>query len=85
MKAGSADKRACRHFIARIHTHTHTHTYTYTSYTYTFIHTQVKQTVLTKELVATILREYKVMHAEVILKEDCTEDDFIDVLEGMRP
>jgi ribosome-interacting GTPase 1 len=49
------------------------------------MHTQVKQTVLTKELVATILREYKVMHAEVILKEDCTEDDFIDVLEGMRP
>ena len=32
--------------------------------------------------VATILREYKIQHAEVILKEDCTEDDFIDVLEG---
>ena len=32
--------------------------------------------------VATILREYKIQHAEVILKEDCTEDDFLDVLEG---
>lgn len=44
---------------------------------------QVKQSVLSKELVGTILREYKIMHAEVILKEDCSEDDFIDVLEGM--
>ena len=43
---------------------------------------QVKQSVLSKELVGTILREYKIMHAEVILKEDCSEDDFIDVLEG---
>jgi len=44
----------------------------------------VKQSVLTKDLVATILREYKIMHAEIILKEDSSEDDFIDVLEGNR-
>ena len=50
---------------------------------YTHMCSQVKQSVLSKELVGTILREYKIMHAEVILKEDCSEDDFIDVLEGM--
>jgi len=44
----------------------------------------VPQSVLTKELVATILREYKLMHAEVILKCDATEDDLIDVIEGNR-
>ncbi|EKX54676.1 hypothetical protein GUITHDRAFT_156794 [Guillardia theta CCMP2712] len=44
----------------------------------------VKQSVLNKDLVATILREYKITHAEIILRQDCTEDQLIDVIEGNR-
>jgi len=43
-----------------------------------------KQSRLTREMVEAILREYKIPHAELILKQDATEDELIDVLEGNR-
>lgn len=44
----------------------------------------VTQSVLNKDLVMAILREYKIQHADIILKCDATEDDLIDVIEGNR-
>lgn len=39
---------------------------------------------LDERLVQNILHEYKIHHAEVIVREDCTVDDFIDVVVGNR-
>ena len=39
---------------------------------------------LTPLKVGVIMREYKIMHADVILKCDATEDELIDVIEGNR-
>lgn len=35
-------------------------------------------------MVKKILAEYKIHNADVILKEDCSSDDLIDVVEGNR-
>ncbi|PJF19728.1 Developmentally-regulated gtp-binding protein 2 [Paramicrosporidium saccamoebae] len=44
----------------------------------------VRQSYLTEKFVQTMLHEYKIFHAEVIVREDCTMDDFIDVVVGNR-
>lgn len=44
----------------------------------------VPQSTLNKDLVSAILREYKMQHADIILKCDASEDDLIDVIEGNR-
>jgi len=44
----------------------------------------VAQSELDAELVKTICSEYKIHNADVILKQDCTADDLIDVIEGNR-
>jgi len=44
----------------------------------------VAQSELDAELVKTICSEYKIHNADVILKQDCTTDDLIDVIEGNR-
>merc|ERR1712086_747167 len=45
---------------------------------------QCPQTELDKELVASVLKEYKIHNADVILNEDSTVDELIDVIEGNR-
>lgn len=44
----------------------------------------VPLTQLNEKLVQTILHEYRVYHAEVIVREDVSIDDFIDVVVGNR-
>eukprot|EP00795_Rhopilema_esculentum_P015341 gene15341-6564_t len=44
----------------------------------------VHQTYLDLDNVKSILSEYKISNADVILREDATEDDLIDVIEGNR-
>ena len=44
----------------------------------------VPQSVLDEKMVQRILSEYKCHNADVILKEDCSVDDLIDVIEGNR-
>jgi len=39
---------------------------------------------LNQKLVQTVLHEYKIFNAEVLVKEDATVDDLIDVIEGNR-
>lgn len=34
-----------------------------------------------EKMVTRILQEYKIHNADVLLREDCTVDDFIDVIE----
>ena len=41
-----------------------------------------KPTHLDLETVTAICREYKIHNADVVLREDCTTDDLIDVIEG---
>lgn len=42
------------------------------------------QSILDSDLVKTILSEYRISNADVTLREDATEDDLIDVIEGNR-
>lgn len=42
------------------------------------------QSVLDADLVKSILSEFRICNADVILREDATEDDLIDVVEGNR-
>jgi len=44
----------------------------------------VPLTQLDEKLVKTVLHEYKMFNAEVLVREDCSVDDFIDVVEGNR-
>lgn len=44
----------------------------------------VPQTQLTARMVHAILQEYKIHNAEVVLREDVSVDEFIDVVEGNR-
>eukprot|EP01089_Gocevia_fonbrunei_P017222 TRINITY_DN5513_c0_g2_i2.p1 TRINITY_DN5513_c0_g2~~TRINITY_DN5513_c0_g2_i2.p1 ORF type:complete len:263 (-),score=58.38 TRINITY_DN5513_c0_g2_i2:398-1186(-) len=37
-----------------------------------------------KKLAYTILKEYKIHNADILIREDCTIDEFIDVVEGNR-
>lgn len=37
-----------------------------------------------KKLVQMILHSYKIFNAEVLFREDCTEDEFIDVISANR-
>jgi len=39
---------------------------------------------LTLEVVRSVLNEYKIHNADVNIREDCTVDEFIDVIEGNR-
>eukprot|EP01016_Furgasonia_blochmanni_P046802 TRINITY_DN679_c0_g2_i1.p1 TRINITY_DN679_c0_g2~~TRINITY_DN679_c0_g2_i1.p1 ORF type:complete len:372 (+),score=121.24 TRINITY_DN679_c0_g2_i1:166-1281(+) len=43
-----------------------------------------KLTYLNEKVARDILHEYKVFNADILVKEDATEDDFIDVIEGNR-
>ncbi|KAL3317207.1 Developmentally-regulated GTP-binding protein 2 [Cichlidogyrus casuarinus] len=44
----------------------------------------VKLTKIDEKMVQRILQEYKIFNAEVVFREDCTPDEFIDVLLGNR-
>uniref|UniRef100_A0A7N6BBV4 OBG-type G domain-containing protein n=1 Tax=Anabas testudineus TaxID=64144 RepID=A0A7N6BBV4_ANATE len=44
----------------------------------------VPLTQCSEKLVQLILHEYKIFNAEVLFREDCTPDDFIDVIVGNR-
>merc|ERR1712142_594671 len=44
----------------------------------------VNQSELDSDLVKSILSEFRICNADVILREDATEDDLIDVVEGNR-
>eukprot|EP00055_Hartaetosiga_balthica_P001890 m.2160 g.2160 ORF g.2160 m.2160 type:complete len:367 (-) comp1731_c0_seq1:278-1378(-) len=44
----------------------------------------VPLTRIDERLVKTILHEYRIHNAEVLFREDCTPDEFIDVIEGNR-
>lgn len=44
----------------------------------------VPQSELDLETVKTVLSEYKIHNADVTLREDCTTEDLIDVIEGNR-
>ena len=44
----------------------------------------VRLTHIDERIVQSILHEYKIYHAEVIVREDCTVDDLIDVVVGNR-
>lgn len=46
--------------------------------------TMVPQSELDVDLVKTILSEYKIHNADITLRQDCTSDDLIDVIEGNR-
>jgi len=48
-----------------------------------FTHT-VPLTKVDEKLVLTILHEYKIFNADVVFREDCSMDDFIDVVQGNR-
>ena len=48
------------------------------------VNATVPLTRLDDKLVCRILAEYKIHNAEVLLREDCTADDLIDVIEGNR-
>lgn len=41
-------------------------------------------TKMSEKMVQLILHEYKIFNAEVLFREDCTADDFIDVIQGNR-
>ncbi|RKP22233.1 hypothetical protein SYNPS1DRAFT_20306 [Syncephalis pseudoplumigaleata] len=43
-----------------------------------------KLTKINEKLVYTILHDYKIFNAEVLIREDCTIDEFIDVVLGNR-
>lgn len=45
---------------------------------------KVNQTYLDNDSVKSILSEYKISNADIILRQDATEDDLIDVIEGNR-
>lgn len=45
---------------------------------------QVPQSELDLDTVKTILSEYRIHNADVVLKADCTSDELIDVIEGNR-
>lgn len=44
----------------------------------------MSQTYLDNDSVKSILSEYKISNADVVLRQDATEDDLIDVIEGNR-
>ena len=46
--------------------------------------TLVPQSELDLDMVKTVLNEYRVSNADVVLKYDATVEDFIDVVEGNR-
>jgi ribosome-interacting GTPase 1 len=49
-----------------------------------FIFFQVPQTELDIDTVRTILNEYRINNADVVLRDDSTADDLVDVVEGNR-
>ncbi|EEA04798.1 developmentally regulated GTP-binding protein 2, putative [Cryptosporidium muris RN66] len=44
----------------------------------------VPLTHLNNKMIINILNEYKIYNADILIKEDCTIDDFIDCIEGNR-
>ena len=47
--------------------------------------TTVKLTHLNVDVVTSILKEYKIHNADVTFREDCTMDEFLDVVDGESP
>ena len=45
---------------------------------------QCHQSVLDADMVKSILSEFRICNADVVLREDATEDDLIDAVEGNR-
>ncbi|XP_052072536.1 GTP-binding protein 128up-like [Mytilus californianus] len=48
------------------------------------LQTLVPQSELDIDTVRTILNEYKINNADIVLRDDCTADDLVDVVEGNR-
>jgi hypothetical protein len=48
------------------------------------INATVQMTHLTEKLIQSVLQDYKIYNAEVLVREDCTVDEFIDVILGNR-
>lgn len=48
------------------------------------INSMCKLTKMTEKLAAAILSDYKMFNGEVLFKEDCNADEFIDVIAGAR-
>eukprot|EP01026_Neomeris_dumetosa_P036434 TRINITY_DN2940_c0_g1_i11.p1 TRINITY_DN2940_c0_g1~~TRINITY_DN2940_c0_g1_i11.p1 ORF type:complete len:425 (+),score=57.45 TRINITY_DN2940_c0_g1_i11:76-1275(+) len=48
------------------------------------VNSTISLTHLDEKIVARVLQEYKIHNADVLIREDCTVDDFIDVIEGNR-
>merc|ERR1712147_545235 len=46
--------------------------------------TTCQQSILDNDMVKSILGEFRICNADVVLREDATEDDLIDVIEGNR-
>jgi ribosome-interacting GTPase 1 len=40
---------------------------------------------LTEDLCRNILHVYKIHNADILVREDCTVDEFIDIIEGTCP
>jgi len=51
---------------------------------YNSFNSTCKLTYLNEKLVYLILHDYKIHNAEVLVREDCTVDEFIDVILGNR-
>ncbi len=48
------------------------------------IGTTVKLTKITRKTIAAILKEYRIMNADVVIRTDIDEDEMIDVIEGNK-
>jgi small GTP-binding protein len=48
------------------------------------LNSTVRLSHLDLKMVRNILHEYKIHNADILIREDCTVDDFIDVIEGNR-
>eukprot|EP01024_Parvocaulis_polyphysoides_P064092 TRINITY_DN7433_c0_g1_i4.p4 TRINITY_DN7433_c0_g1~~TRINITY_DN7433_c0_g1_i4.p4 ORF type:complete len:255 (-),score=53.61 TRINITY_DN7433_c0_g1_i4:766-1530(-) len=48
------------------------------------VNSTITLTHLDEKIVARVLQEYKIHNADVLIRDDCTVDDLIDVIEGNR-
>jgi len=46
--------------------------------------TTCRLTHIDEKLIRSILQQFKIHHCEIIIREDCTTDQFIDIIEGNR-
>lgn len=63
--------------------HTSAHSFAQDKGGINFTHT-IQPTKLDLETVKAILGEYKIHNADIVLKDDCSADELIDVIEGSR-